>query len=321
MRFENLIVEFENDSVSIPVFRFGKLNSSKRLVVLGGVHGNEINGICILKKIINLLSDSLLESNLDCEIICLPVVNVLGFHNFTRRFKNKDLNRSYTDNPINFAEHICFEIFQKFIKNATYVLDFHDSGSNYELLLHSRIAPNNQLLLDMTSAMGIEFTLVRKPQTGMLAEYALKRGVLVLTVESGGGGVVHDTYIENLLTGFKNFLNKFELLKESKLPLKTKKLDLIELKTRFKYRLDTTSIIKYHVVLGQKIKKSDLLCTIYQPSTASEFNLYSKKDGYLFSLPSKNIVTSKQVICDIALDCCDYNIISNPEIFELVKVI
>jgi len=320
MRFENLEVKFEKEEIKIPIFRFGKVNSSKRLVVLGGVHGNEINGIGVLKEIIKYLSNSNVEELLNAEIICLPVVNVLGFKSFTRRFQNQDLNRSYSSNPSDLAEQICFDVFNAYIKDATFCLDFHDSGSNYELLLHSRIAPNNPLLVEMTKAMLIKHTLVRKPKPGMLADFAANSNVPVLTIESGGGARLHDDYLKKIILGFKNFLNSYSFL-NNKIQINIDEIsNLIELKTRFKYKLSATAIVKYHVQLGQKIKKSQLICTVYEPSTASEFQILSKKDGYVFSLSAKNIVTAKKLACDIALDCCDYNVNSNPEIFEVIKI-
>ena len=321
MRFENLVVNFKKDSVSIPVFRFGKLGSAKRLVLMGGVHGNEINGIGILKEIVSFLSNSNIEDLLNAEIICLPVVNTIGFQKFQRRFDNKDLNRSYVDKPSDLPEMICYEIFNNYIKDATYVLDFHDSGSNYELLMHSRFAPNVEILKKMTTALNISHALVRKPKKGMLAGYALQNNVPVLTIESGGGGILHEDYTLRLLNGFKNFLFEFSLVLKPIIKNDINNKEIINFKTRFKYKLKNTCIVRFNVSLGQKIKKSHLLCTILNPETSKEYNLYSKKDGYIFSLPSKNIVTKNQVICDVALDCCDYNINSNPEIFELIEVI
>tara|TARA_Y100001970_G_C14206515_1_gene844336 strand:- start:591 stop:1556 length:966 start_codon:yes stop_codon:yes gene_type:complete len=320
MRFENLEVRFEKEEIKIPVFRFGKVNSSKRLVVLGGVHGNEINGIGVLKEIVSYLSNSKVEDSLNAEIICLPVVNVLGFKNFTRRFQNQDLNRSYSSNPSDLAEQICFDIFNAYIKDATFCLDFHDSGSNYELLLHSRMAPDNSLLVEMTKAMLIKHSLVRKPKIGMLADFASQCNVPVLTIESGGGGRLHDIYLEQIMFGFKNFLCHFSFFTDKLNSTSDISFNLIELKTRFKYKLSSTAIVKYHVKLGQKVNKSQLICTVYEPSTASEFQIFSKKDGYVFSLSAKNIVTAKKLACDIALDCCDYNVNTNPEIFEVIKV-
>ena len=320
MRFENLEVRFEKEEIKIPVFRFGKANSNKRLVILGGVHGNEINGIGILKEIVSFLSNPKVEDSLNAEVICLPVVNVLGFKNFTRRFQNQDLNRSYSNNPSDLAEQICFDIFNAYIKDANFCLDFHDSGSNYELLLHSRIAPNNAILVEMTKAMLIKHTLVRKAKEGMLAKFASQSNVPVLTIESGGGGRLHDNYLKEIMLGFKNFLSHFSFFTDQLNSKSDNSFDLIKLKTRFKYKLSSTAIVKYHVELGQKIYKSQLICTIYEPSTSSEFQIFSKKDGYVFSLSAKNIVTAKKLACDIALDCCDYNVNANPEIFEVIKV-
>lgn len=319
MRFENLEVSFKNEMVQIPVFRFGKFNAKKRLVVMGGVHGNEINGIGVLKNILSFLSSSGNESLIDGEIICLPVVNVLGFQKFQRRFKNKDLNRSYTDNPSNLPEKICYEIFKNFLADAEFGLDFHDSGSNYELLLHTRIAKDVPVLEEMTKQMNIKYTLVRKPDPRMLAAYALEKGTPVLTIESGGGGILHDEYLEDIMKGFTNFLRVNKYLKDGKSLLKMPSV-LIKFFTRFKFKTNSSCIVKYNVNLSEKVKKGQLICKIYDPKNSRELEVYSKKDGYVFSTASTNFVGKRKVLCDIALDCCDYNINANPEVYEVVEV-
>ncbi|MBK8669240.1 MAG: succinylglutamate desuccinylase/aspartoacylase family protein [Saprospiraceae bacterium] len=63
------------------------------VLILGGVHGNEINGIEIVRRSI----EEEIYSGLVCgTVIIIPLLNVYGFINFSRDVTDgKDVNRSF----------------------------------------------------------------------------------------------------------------------------------------------------------------------------------------------------------------------------------
>src|SRR5690606_25829968 len=96
----------DQQSIKIPV---GRMPSDTRLfvnaniyrateegpvvLVMGGVHGDEINGIEINNQ---LLASGHFETIKRGTIICIPLVNVFGFNNFSRDVPDgKDVNRSF----------------------------------------------------------------------------------------------------------------------------------------------------------------------------------------------------------------------------------
>ncbi|MDA3930905.1 MAG: succinylglutamate desuccinylase/aspartoacylase family protein, partial [Prolixibacteraceae bacterium] len=62
------------------------------LLLIGGIHGNEVNGVEIVRKIIT----SGLNKPSSGTTICIPVLNVFGFLNQQREFPDgRDLNRVF----------------------------------------------------------------------------------------------------------------------------------------------------------------------------------------------------------------------------------
>lgn len=78
-------------TISVNVFR--SLKPGPILFLSGGIHGDEINGIEIIRQAL----DMKLFDNLHCgSVIAIPLVNVFGFINFSRDLsEGKDVNRSF----------------------------------------------------------------------------------------------------------------------------------------------------------------------------------------------------------------------------------
>jgi len=62
------------------------------ILFTGGIHGNEINGIEIVRQLISKGYNKPKRGT----VICIPVVNIFGFLNQTRQFPDgRDLNRVF----------------------------------------------------------------------------------------------------------------------------------------------------------------------------------------------------------------------------------
>ena len=316
MKMEHFSCSSFGKNLTIPVLKFGNLKSNKKIVLLGGVHGNEINGIFNMKLIIHKLTE--VENDLDAKVICFPILNPVGFANNTRRMYNRDLNRSYFDSkPTNFTQYYANCLFEKYFHDANCIIDFHDSGSSYELLPHSRIHANDNELMKMSKSLMMDFTLLRVPEDGMLAQKSYKNNIKHITIESGGGGVVNSEYSHKVFNGLLNFLSEYKFLKNSKINSKASD-SLVELMSRHKYKSKNPVVVNYFVELEEKVKEGQLLCKLYDPLLCKEISVFAKKDGYVFSKHIGSSVGANRVVIDIALDCCTYNVKSNPFIVEII---
>lgn len=77
---------------SIPVFKTD-IKASKYLYLLGGVHGDEVEGIHVLKELFQWLKNE--HSLKDLPMIVIPILNVDGYKNQTRVNAHLvDLNRN-----------------------------------------------------------------------------------------------------------------------------------------------------------------------------------------------------------------------------------
>ncbi|MDX1667405.1 MAG: succinylglutamate desuccinylase/aspartoacylase family protein, partial [Saprospiraceae bacterium] len=79
--------------ISLRAHIFRSENPGPTIMVLAGVHGDEINGVEIVRR---ALSEGYFKSLQKGNVIAIPILNVFGFINFSRELPDgKDVNRSF----------------------------------------------------------------------------------------------------------------------------------------------------------------------------------------------------------------------------------
>lgn len=111
---------FEQD-----IYCFDARQPGKHLLILGGIHGNEICGPLALQSLINEISSSALEI---CrgKLTIVPVCNPRAYQE-GKRFIEKDLNRFFrrlNSRPDTYEENLALELIP-LVETCDYVLDIH----------------------------------------------------------------------------------------------------------------------------------------------------------------------------------------------------
>ena len=78
--------------VDIPIYIFRGKTDGPVLLLMGGMHGDEVNGIEIVRRMIARKIIIPLKGS----VIAIPVLNIYGFLNASRQLPDgRDLNRSF----------------------------------------------------------------------------------------------------------------------------------------------------------------------------------------------------------------------------------
>lgn len=79
--------------IDMPVYVYRSKKPGPVLLIMGGLHGDEVNGVEIVRRLIFEKA----FNNLQCgSILAIPILNVFGFLNFSRDVTDgKDVNRSF----------------------------------------------------------------------------------------------------------------------------------------------------------------------------------------------------------------------------------
>src|SRR3989344_4257409 len=276
-----VVAEFKGKSIEIPILIAQGKEQGKTIFISAGMHGDEINSIETVNKIINEVNTEKLSG----AIIFIPVLNPWGFKLKKRYipFDDKDLNRCFQGKGNSITDKIASTILNEIVKTCSFGIDIHDSGSQNILLPHPRIFKDgkNTFLKELSYVLGTEIILEREGEPGMLAIESLKQfNIPVLTVEIGGALVLKEDFIEQGVKGIKNILIYTEML-HGILNLPVRQFFMQERKG---YTAKIRGILHIYVELGEAVKKNQLLAKIHNPLTDKEESIFSTNPGVVFSV-------------------------------------
>lgn len=302
---KHLRVRIPGKIVEIPYLHF-KGKKGPICVISGGIHGDEVNGIVLVKRFIEFCHKNEIEKNLAGELIIIPIMNPSGFEAHKRYITEdkRDLNRSFNKSGKTASYCIARALEKHFYKKADIAIDCHDSGKRAILLPHARVPRFEEQSCRrcahaMARAFGSKIIIERKGKKGMLAvEMERKHQLPVLTVEVGGALKIADKFLNQALKGIINILRDNSFLSgEVKIPQKQ-----YYLKDRFGVPAKISGVITFTKKLGQRVHKGDKIGTLYIPKRAKSIDLVSPMCGLIFSMQYIAVVTKGEIIYSILED-------------------
>ena len=272
-------------------------------LVVGGAHGNEINGPGLVQQAMAAIS----PDSLSGTVVFIPLMNVSGFIEKTRNVveNDSDLNRSYSpEGGKGLSFSIAKELLENVIPQSDFVIDCHDLGSNWAGIPHVRVHVNESgvcndgCTVDIGKLFGTEIVVERKGDDGMMAiEINKQLGIPVLTVELGGGMQLWDDYIKTGVRGIKNLLISNKML-EGTIALPKSQL-LVHMSSRASYETPDYGLLTKPVPLGESIHAGDIIATVTNPATTKKSDIVSKQCGILFTLKTQDNVRKDERIASI----------------------
>ena len=288
------VAVYQGKELRIPVLIAKGEEPGKTIFISAGIHGDEINGIEIVRKFIQDINTEKLHGT----IIFLPILNPWGFREKSRYvpFDKKDLNRCFKKGK-SVSYKIAKTLMKQVISKCYFGIDLHDGRTNL-LLPHTRIFKKDKCkyLKELSHAFGSEIILQREGERGMMAIESFNAyKTPVLTVEVGGALVLREDFTTQVLSGLKNILIYGGLLNGVlDLPVKQFFLDV-----RSGYIAPIQGILHIEVELGDAVKKGQLIASIHNPINDKEVKIISKNPGVVFSVRRDAIINKGESILSI----------------------
>ncbi len=144
--------------------RFGR--GSPRLVVVGGLHGNELNSVYAL----NLLASALRAQAPSGTVDLIPMANAFGIEEGRKLgpFDDQDLNHTFPGDPDGTAmQRVAHALFQASCGDVC--VDLHSGSILVDEMPQVRLSAKGDEL-DLARAMGLPLVWRRQPRTGETAQ-------------------------------------------------------------------------------------------------------------------------------------------------------
>lgn len=270
--------------IEIPIFSYTAKKDGPTLLLMAGMHGDEINGVEIMRRII---TRKFYEVNAG-RVICVPVFNVFGFINFSREVPDgKDVNRSFPGNKNgSLASQFAHFMMSEIIPHIDYGIDFHTGGkqiNNYPQIRTTMDDPENARL---AKAFGAPFTINSPYRDKSLRKEAAKQEKRILVYEAGESLKLRKPAIDQGLQGMKRVMQYLGMIEEAPTPIKEN--IIIDKSTWTRARIAGLHYAKAYN--GSFVKKGDVIGVISDPYGEYEKNIKASHDCYILGVNNNPVV-------------------------------
>jgi len=170
-------------SLSLPVAVVNGLRPGPRLWVSAAIHGDELNGVEIIREVLQQLRPRQLAGT----VIAVPIVNVFGFVNETRYLPDRrDLNRSFPGSLRgSLTAQLAHLFMTRVVERCQYGIDFHTGSDHRTNLPQLRVDLSDAEVERLAKAFAAPVTVDAAYRDGSLRAACRAVGIPLLVFEGG----------------------------------------------------------------------------------------------------------------------------------------
>lgn len=275
---------FEGVTVSTPVLVVNGVDPGPTLCLSAAVHGDELNGIEIVRRVMHDLNPEKLAG----RVIGIPIVNLQGFRRGSRYLPDRrDLNRFFPGNTRgSAAARIAYSFFNEIVLRCDALIDMHTGSFERRNLPQLRANLRNPDVVTLTQGFGATVILHSTPGKGTLRYAATEAGVPTVTLEAGGPLELELNEVRHGVKGIETLLHTLGMVKRVRLwgdP------EPVYYRSSW-VRANRGGILLADVSLGSTVRRGDLLGSITDPMNNATTNLYSPFAGRVIGMARNQVV-------------------------------
>lgn len=303
---------YTDTDVSIPVHIIRSKKAGPTFFVSAAVHGDELNGIEIIRRLINLKS-----LKLKCgTLILVPMVNVYGVLNQSRYMPDRrDLNRSFPGSTRgSLAGRVANILLEEVISRCDYGIDLHTGAIHRSNLPQIRANLDDIETLELAKSFGVPVLLNANLRDGSLRQSAVESNTKILLYEAGEALRFDELSIRAGLKGVLNVLSKLSMV--SRRAPRQKITPFISNKSSW-VRADSSGIVHFLKNIGDQVSKDMPLAEIGTPFGETISTIFADKAGIIVGKQNIPLVQEGDAMFHIAyFSESDSSVVENIEAMQ-----
>ncbi|MEZ5009919.1 MAG: succinylglutamate desuccinylase/aspartoacylase family protein [Chitinophagales bacterium] len=268
------------------------------LLLMAGIHGDEVNGIEIVRQIVA----SKYNQPESGTIICIPILNVFGFIHQTREFPDgRDLNRVFPGaKKGSLASRFAYHIMTEIIPHVDYCIDYHTGGGQRFNYTHLRLNSEDEKSMELAQAFAPPFIMHAKNREKSFRDSMVKLGKKVILFE-GGKSMYLDKYVTKV--GVEGAIRVIDFLGMRDFSLEISNMELaktpIIIQNSSWVRARHSGMFRSFVSVGDKVEKGEKLGSISDPFGTFEHVVKNPKLGYVLNSNHAPVVNQGSALFNI----------------------
>ncbi len=270
----------------VPVIVVKGKNKGPTLGITAAVHGDELNGISTIFKLLKEINPEKLSGNL----VMVPISNVPGYLKNQRYFSdNVDLNRIMPGKPEGATSSLYAHFFtEKIVKKFDYLLDLHTASYGRVNSLYIRSDLEDEETRTLAYLQNSQIIVSKDNESGTLRSWANQQGIPAITVEIGNPNAFQHNLIDETLDGVMNTLRYYKMIEGEVEDMITDD-NVTVCDHSFWIYSKKGGIVDVFPKLTDKVKKSEVIANIYDVFGDVREQIKSDVDGVVIG---KNVSPS-----------------------------
>ena len=272
------------------------MRPGKRLFICSTIHGDELNGIEIIRRVLA----ASLTKHIHGTLIAIPIVNLFGTLLHSRYLPDRrDLNRSFPGSQQGSSAAQLANVFlTEIVAKCTHGIDLHTGSNNRLNLPQVRCEFDNPETLMLALSFGAPVILKSKMREGSLREASEKLGIPTLTFEGGEALRFNEFAIRAGVAGILRVMSALEMIPAGKCAA-AKGTPVISPSSRW-LRSPITGVLRSACWLGDKVLKGDVIAKISDPLGVHTTDVVASFDGIVIGRTQSPLVYKGDALFNIA---------------------
>lgn len=281
--------------LTMPVHVIHGKRPGPRLFVCAAVHGDEINGVEIIHR---LLTSPTLK-RLRGTLIAVPIVNVFGFINHDRYLPDRrDLNRCFPGSETgSLTSRLAHLFMQQIVDGSTHGIDLHTGTNQRTNLPQIRANLDDPETANLAHAFRAPVLLHSTLRDGSLRQAVSDMHIPMLLYEAGQALRFDDLAIRMGVRGILAVMREIGMIRDQRQP--KPRNPVIAYQSSW-VRAGQSGILRTGTPLGRHVEVGDTLAMVSDPFGESNLPLRAEAAGIVIGKTNLPLVNEGDAVFHIA---------------------
>lgn len=288
--------KFYSTPTQLPIRVISGRKSGPVIFISAAIHGDELNGIEIIRRFRRLK----ILKRLKGTIILVPIVNIYGTMTLSRYLPDRrDLNRSFPGSTKgSLASRIAYTFFQEIVSKCDLGIDLHTAAIHKSNLPQVRTNVNDAYTFALAKAFEAPVILHSEIRDGSLRAVAQENNIPILLYESGEALRFDEKSIRIGVKGIINVLRENDMLPKQIKQVR-KKTPVVTRTSKWS-RATHSGIVRTVKALGDTVKQDEVIAYIDDLLDDSHYEVVAPFDGIIIGKSEIPLVQEGDAIFHIA---------------------
>lgn len=265
----------------VPIVIIQGKKAGRVVGITAALHGNELNGISTIFKLIKEIE----PKDLTGTLVLLPITNVPGYLMNQRAFADDvDLNRIMPGkNSGSTSNRYAYALTSKIISKFDYLLDLHTASHGRVNSLYIRADLENEETRNLAFLQNPQIIVQKYDETGTLRAWANDQDIPAITIEIGDPNAFQHDLVDETLTGIKNTLIFLDMIAGE---VENHISEAVVCDHSYWIYSNCGGIVDVLPKLADKVEKGDVIARVYDVFGDLEDEIKADQSGFVIG---KNI--------------------------------